>query len=792
MTFITPLLALGALAFAIPLIIHLLHRSRFTTVDWGAWQLLDSVVRINRRRMQMTNLLLLLLRCLIPILLAFCIARPVFTGFRSLPGDDPQSLVIALDDSRSMDAAANGQPSRIEQAKQGIIEQLRKMSRRDEVILLRSSRIDAPPESMGVSEAIKQIQKIRAVSGPVDLSRIADAAAQAAAQGSHAQRRILFVSDFQSNSIATSSLDSISRIGARIAEQQPAPVVSFWNVANDSSTLSNVSVDSVTVDSPAVVAGRNSQFSARIRNSSDDPVRDLRVIWSVDGMPLDPRLGTIDARSTSTARLSHRIDEPGVHEVTVTVEHADALASDNRRSIGVDVMREIAVLLVDGKPSSKPLEGQADFLAIALSPFAFGGDDQPDSVSAAVINQREIVKTLEAETPELIVLANVTSISNEDKNRLASFVNEGGSLVVFDGDRVKPTDYNQAWKFDEGQLEFPAMMGNLKGDPDSRKQNAKTDVSSDKPPMRIGELNPLFSAWGLLAPGDQRPLSEVDVFAYRKFSIDPPKVDETGQPLQDQDAAESNGESTVLLRMTNGDPIVVSARRGRGQVVQFALPCNASWSSLPLRMIYLPMMQQLVLDLAGRRKTTTLNVGQPIAVPTSELSLAAFYQQSEGSTAERKQRVAEQEKNAKYTIESPLAGEVEISRAAIADDLLRWTATSEPGVVHFRRAVSDKEENTSTEVSAESQIAQTIRVMEVPEEESQLRDTDPQRLSSVAASLDAEVYTDSEALQEDDRTRRYGREIWRWLLAILLVGMIAELFLQQSLISRRIVAGPTS
>ena len=740
MTFITPLLALGALAFAIPLIIHLLHRSRFTTVDWGAWHLLDSVVRINRRRMQITNWLLLLLRCLIPILLAFCIARPIFTGFRSLPGDDPQSLVIALDDSRSMDAAANGQPSRIEQAKQGIIEQLRKMSRRDEVILLRSSRIDASPESMGVSEAIKRIQKIRAVSGPVDLSRIADAAAQAAAQGSHAQRRILLVSDFQSNSIATSSLDSISRIGARIAEQQPAPVVSFWNVASETSTLSNVSVDSVTVDSPAVVAGRNSQFSARIRNSSDDPVRDLRVIWSVDGVPLDPRLGTIDARSTSTARLSHRIDEPGVHEVTVTVEHADALAADNRRSIGVDVMREISVLLVDGKPSSKPLEGQADFLAIALSPFAFGGDDQPDSVSAAVITQREIAKTLEAETPELIVLANVTSISDDDKGRLASFVNKGGSLVVFDGDRVKPEDYNQAWKFDEGQLEFPAMMGDLNGDPDSRKQKAETDGGSDKLPMRIGELNPLFSAWNLLAPGDQRPLNEVDVFAYRKLSVDPPKVDETGQPLQDETAADSNGESTVLLRMTNGDPVVVSARRGRGQVVQFALPCNASWSSLPLRMIYLPMMQQLVLDLAGRRKTTTLDVGQPIAVPTSELSLAAFYQESEGSTAERKQRVAEQDENAKYTIELPADGEVAISRAEITDDLLRWTATSEPGVLHFRRTIEAAEKDDSTDASTQPQIVQTIRVVEVPEEESQLRDTDPQRLSTVAASLDAESF----------------------------------------------------
>ena len=95
MTFLNGLLALGALAFSIPLIIHLFYKSRFRTVQWGAWHLLDSVIRVNRRRMQLTNLLLLLLRCAIPILLAFCLARPVLTQWRQLPGDAPQSLAVS-------------------------------------------------------------------------------------------------------------------------------------------------------------------------------------------------------------------------------------------------------------------------------------------------------------------------------------------------------------------------------------------------------------------------------------------------------------------------------------------------------------------------------------------------------------------------------------------------------------------------------------------------------------------------------------------------------------------------
>ena len=118
MTFLNGLLALGALAFTVPLAIHLLFRSRFRTLDWGAMHLLDSVIRINRRRLQFMNLLLLLLRCLLPILLAFCLARPILTGFRSLPGDAPQTLVLAIDDSRSMAARNESGVGRLDRAKQ--------------------------------------------------------------------------------------------------------------------------------------------------------------------------------------------------------------------------------------------------------------------------------------------------------------------------------------------------------------------------------------------------------------------------------------------------------------------------------------------------------------------------------------------------------------------------------------------------------------------------------------------------------------------------------------------------
>ncbi len=104
MSFLNIFLLGGAAAFLAPLLIHLLNRTRFQSVDWGAMHLLESAIQVNSRRMQWESLLLLLMRCLIPLLLAFCLARPVLTAVQlaGLSGSGRASVFL-LDDSFSMD-----------------------------------------------------------------------------------------------------------------------------------------------------------------------------------------------------------------------------------------------------------------------------------------------------------------------------------------------------------------------------------------------------------------------------------------------------------------------------------------------------------------------------------------------------------------------------------------------------------------------------------------------------------------------------------------------------------------
>ena len=83
MSFLNGALVLGTLAALAPLIIHLFNRSRFKVIKWGATHLLESVLRKNRKQIQLEQWIILIIRCSIPIILALTLARMVVMNWNS-------------------------------------------------------------------------------------------------------------------------------------------------------------------------------------------------------------------------------------------------------------------------------------------------------------------------------------------------------------------------------------------------------------------------------------------------------------------------------------------------------------------------------------------------------------------------------------------------------------------------------------------------------------------------------------------------------------------------------------
>ncbi len=108
MSFLEPLYLLLGGAAAVPLVLHLLRRKIHNQVDFPAVAYLARAERENVRQLKMRNLLLMLLRMLAVLMLAFAAARPLGAFFGA--GHVPTALAIVLDNSLSTSVIAGGQP----------------------------------------------------------------------------------------------------------------------------------------------------------------------------------------------------------------------------------------------------------------------------------------------------------------------------------------------------------------------------------------------------------------------------------------------------------------------------------------------------------------------------------------------------------------------------------------------------------------------------------------------------------------------------------------------------------
>lgn len=817
MSFGNSLMALGAAAFLVPLVIHLLFRSRYRSLDWGAMFLLRDVVQANRRRMQWHEWILLLLRCAIPVLLALAMARPLISSVQSMAGKQPVSLIVMIDDSRSMSAG-----SRDGRATAGVNELLDSMSTRDEVIVIAGSELSAPVSTGSTVDARSKIRDIRFEGAAVNMAAMLQSATAACRVASHPYKRIVIVSDFQENVFRSGTagessslpsglsselgssatlLGAMQSIGERLAQFDPRPQVDWLDVSaeegdNTGGSLANVVVESLQTDVPAVLVDRPVPITATLRNDSDLPVPGLRGSWMVDGRVVETRTVSLEPRGTLRLNWQTSFNQPGGVSVGFTLEHTDAIAADNRREWAIEVMRPIRVWLVDGEPSSEPLQSETDFLKVALSPFAFrategarrsqtdrlnsrqSDDGQPDNapepreldlVSTKVMSSKEFLREMRrviaaadntfdsSSSPDLVVFANVAippgsagerrrasdnlsqndASQNEgnDRDPVAAYLETGGHVLFFDGALVDA----EAWRACDW---LPAKPHEI--------------VVAEESPFRIEPPGARLEAWKSLGTADDSLFDAVEVSRRRALEIDGESVSvllrtETGHPLAVTAAGRKSGAAKPSDDTSLDDAEDESIATRRGRVVQFAVPCDTDWSNLPLRPVYLPMIQQLVLEMVGSDRGGSNPPGSVIVV-----------------AADREQRT--------WTV-TPPSGKPQ-SILVPAGDPLVYSDTSRVGAYRLRAA------GTSEGTSIGDPSPAIVRVIDVPAAESVLRGVAPELMAECSDRLQATRYEDAASLVSATQRQRFGTEIWRPLLWLLLVVMIAEVLWQQMSVTR--------
>ena len=99
MTLVTAGFAIaGVIAMGVPILIHLLARQRRKPIEWAAMRFLIEAYRKHRRRLQLEQLLLLMVRCLILALLGLALARPILESAGVLTPSGARAVYLVIDD----------------------------------------------------------------------------------------------------------------------------------------------------------------------------------------------------------------------------------------------------------------------------------------------------------------------------------------------------------------------------------------------------------------------------------------------------------------------------------------------------------------------------------------------------------------------------------------------------------------------------------------------------------------------------------------------------------------------
>ena len=211
--------------------------------------------------------------------------------------------------------------------------------------------------------------------------------------------------------------------------------------------------------------------------------------------------------------------------------------------------REVALIGNDGGEEGLQLLSPLHYIEQALAPTA----DLIDGSIADVLPAN----------PDVIVLADVATLSEAEANPLIEWIDAGGMLVRFAGPRIAASDIS---RFDED----PLMPVRLRAG--GRSVGGAMSWGEPKSLEAFKETSPFF---GLSIPDD------VVVSAQVVAQPDPTLADR------------------VIASLSDGTPLVTRKVVGQGQIVLFHVTATAEWSTLPLSGLFVEMLERLAVSSAA-------------------------------------------------------------------------------------------------------------------------------------------------------------------------------------------------
>ncbi len=577
MSFLNPWLLAGIAGIASPIIIHLLAKKQIKRVVWAAMRFLKATVDRNKRKMNIEDILLLVLRCLILALLAFALARPSLRedGIGMLGGDE--AAIILVDNSGSM-SATDGAVSRFEKAQKAagqILDGLPAGSRVAVWLVSDTVRESVAEPARDLALARKSITEAKRIDQGTEWQPALRRAVDVLKKQPGVHKHLYAVTDGQA--VGWKGSGEIRTLLESVKREMRATLV-----LTTEGEEKNLGITDIRLATALPTVNQPLRFEVSVANFGPAEAAGVAVSLAIDDEPPadEQTLDAIPAGGAPKAlSLFATFREPGFHTVTARL-HADRCPFDDQRSLALRVIDEVNVLLVDGEPGAEPRESEVFYLRNALTPVPVEMRDR-FFIKTRTVTGAEFEKTALRDF-DAVVLANVVDLSPLAADALQNYVRGGGGLLVFPGSRISAPFYNGLLLGERGLL--PAAFGPVRGEAFDETKAERPEkffrLQSKDYAHRIVEL------WKDPASG-----SLASAQFYRAFTL---------QPAKKSDVPGDAGLPAVVLSYSDGEPAVMERPFGLGRVVQFSSTADGAWNDLPVRPIFVPLVHRTLGFLLAR------------------------------------------------------------------------------------------------------------------------------------------------------------------------------------------------
>lgn len=661
LSFLHPTLLLAGLAsVAIPILIHLLMRRRRKPMPWAAMRFVQEAFKKLRRRLLIQQWLLLAARCLLVVLVALAVGRPVWDA-STIGGAGRRLVVVLIDDSLTDAAAAepDGPPVLARSAKSAA-ELVRSLREGDRVAVITlaapAAGLISPPSSdlAAVASAIEgltskdsraDIASGLALAGAVIAEQRAKSSADPSGPASTvagSERVVLY------SGLRAGSLWPDTRVG-----KLPGPVT--VELASPAGTMSNTALASINLRRGLVLrqdhaAGRTA--TVRLTRSGDRAGEQnvtVRLLGTISSggenaaasfevpVPVRFEAGAAEAWTsvtlptlTSGGSDGRSGDGAGAGLFTVAGQiPGDALVRDNRSVAAATTAERIRLVIVadDRSGTDSTVLGPSRWFELASAP----GSDSP--VVATIVDP-SVVDSAQLAGCDAVVVTAPQRLGEAGVSALSRLLDRGGLVLI-----TPPADAAvHTW----ADALLPGLGLSARIAREAVTTPDRLDATFTPSPAAAellgslrNELADLLPAVGVLR---LLPVERSDGGG----ALEPLIVTSSGKPLLTllPDATAKVVEQAGAVRAAEkGDggvaggvggvggkkvtppgagAVPVAAERSAGQrgaALYLASAADSSWTDLPAKPLFVPLIQELLRQGAGRGRRPVVQVaGQPVAL----------------------------------------------------------------------------------------------------------------------------------------------------------------------------------